>query len=301
MALDVNDIRHFAAVARAGSTLAAAQALRVNQTTCARRIAALERALGLTLFERASTGYRLTPGGAQLLAHAERLEHAAAELEQAAANLTRAQRAEIRFSTSDVLADLVAGPAIASFARLHPDIRVALRVDSRAVDLTGREADIALRAAPEMTEKALVARKIMETPWAFYCVSTYAAEAGMPKTLDDISRHPIAALEGRPTDMLRAAFPQVNIRAISNSMNALVEVIKSGGCIGAVPMLVGEQHRELVRCFVLDIDAGGLWIMFHERLRREPHIRAFVDHLTAHIKTWRDGLINEQGGSRVSA
>jgi DNA-binding transcriptional LysR family regulator len=290
MKLDLNDIRHFAAVARGGSTLAASKALRVNQTTCARRIAALETDLGLTLFERGNTGYRLTPGGTALLAHAERIEDAAAELERAAATLARAQRAEIRLSTSDVLADLVAGPAIASFARRHPEIRVTLRVDSRAVDLTGREADIALRAAPEMTDPALVARKIMDTPWAFYCAGAYAPEAGLPQTLHEISCHPIAALEGRPTDMLRDAFPTADIRTISNSMTALVEVIKSGGCIGAVPMLVGEQHVELTRCFVLDIDAGGLWIMFHERLRQEAHIRAFVDHLSGHLQSWRNSM-----------
>ena len=70
-------------------------------------------------------------------------------------------------------------------------------------------------------------------------------------------------------------------------MKALVDVIKTGEGLGALPMLVGERHPELKRCFVLDIDAGGLWIVFHERLRRAPHIRAFVDHLAAFIHSWQ--------------
>ena len=61
--LDWNDLRYFLAVARTGSTLAAGRTLRVSQTTAARRVTALEAALGLILFERRPTGYALTPAG----------------------------------------------------------------------------------------------------------------------------------------------------------------------------------------------------------------------------------------------
>jgi DNA-binding transcriptional LysR family regulator len=146
MKLNLDDLTHFLAVARTSSTLAASKMLGVNQTTCARRIGALEKAMGLTLFDREPTGYRLTSVGTALVAHAERVEAASALLQQAARELMRAERAEIRFSTSDVLADLIAGPALASFARENPDIRVALHVDSGTVDLGQNEADVALQA-----------------------------------------------------------------------------------------------------------------------------------------------------------
>ena len=73
---DWNDIRYFLSVAKTGSTLAAGRALKVSQTTAARRVAALEEALGLTLFERRQAGYSLTPAGEDLLARAEEVEHA---------------------------------------------------------------------------------------------------------------------------------------------------------------------------------------------------------------------------------
>src|ERR1022692_2100317 len=72
--LDWNDLRHFLAVAREGSTLAAAKVLRVNQSTVHRRLAALEECLGCALAERHPTGYRLTELGRQLQSHAERVE-----------------------------------------------------------------------------------------------------------------------------------------------------------------------------------------------------------------------------------
>ena len=75
--LDWNDLRHFLAVARTGSTLAAGKSLRVSQTTAARRVTALEAELGLSLFERRPTGYVLTPAGEALVAQAESVETAA--------------------------------------------------------------------------------------------------------------------------------------------------------------------------------------------------------------------------------
>ena len=74
---DWNDLRHLLAVARHGSTLAAAKALQVNQSTVQRRLVALERVLDCSLVERHPTGYRLTEIGQQLRARAERVEQEA--------------------------------------------------------------------------------------------------------------------------------------------------------------------------------------------------------------------------------
>ena len=74
---DWNDLRYFLAVARDGSTLAAARALRVSQTTLARRIAALESELGVRLFEKRQAGYSLTPAGEELVERARQVEQAA--------------------------------------------------------------------------------------------------------------------------------------------------------------------------------------------------------------------------------
>ncbi len=288
---DLNDVRHFLAVAHTGSTLAASKMLGVNQTTCARRIAALEQALGLTLFERTASGHRLTASGRFLVQQGEKVEAAAAVMLEAAQELARAAHAQIRFSTSDVLADLVAGPAVASFAQAHPSISVIFNADSRAVDLAQGEADVALRAAPAMEEQQLVVRKVMDTPWAVYCAAAWAKGHEMPTSITEAATHPLATLEGRPSAMLSSVIPASTVRYASNSMKALIEVIKTGECVGALPILVGEQDADLKRCFVLDVDAGGLWIVFHERLRHAPHVRAFVDHLAAFILAWQQGLV----------
>lgn len=86
---DWNDLRAFLAVAETGSTLAAGRRLRVSQTTAARRVAALEAALGLTLFERRQAGYALTPNGEALLEAARAVEGAATGFAEAGAALSR--------------------------------------------------------------------------------------------------------------------------------------------------------------------------------------------------------------------
>jgi len=287
MTWDLNDIRYFLAVARSGSTLAASKILGVNQTTCARRIAALEAALDLTLFERTAAGYRTTESGVALIASAEQIEVAALQMGRLAEEVKRAGRAEIRFSTSDVLADLVAGPALAHFTRVHPDIRVTLHVDSRSVDLENGEADVALRAAPAMDNAKLVVRKLMDSPWAVYASAARVFDGPPPKSLLEIPRYPLATLEGRPAEILRRLFPNANLRYVSNSMKALVEAIKTSDCLGALPMLVGDADPALRRCFTIDLDGGGIWVVFHERLQNAPHIRAFVDHLAQFLRAWR--------------
>ena len=87
--MDWNDLRYFLAVADQGSTLAAGRALRVSQTTVARRIAALEEALGLPLFEKRQAGYTLTPAGEELVDRARQVEAATEGFTEASAALAR--------------------------------------------------------------------------------------------------------------------------------------------------------------------------------------------------------------------
>src|SRR4029453_6914998 len=87
--LDWNDIKYFLSVAEEGSTLAAGRHLRVSQTTVARRIAALEEALGLQLFDKRQAGYVLTPAGEGLVDRARQVEAASEGFAEASAALAR--------------------------------------------------------------------------------------------------------------------------------------------------------------------------------------------------------------------
>ncbi|HYF09950.1 MAG TPA: LysR family transcriptional regulator, partial [Acetobacteraceae bacterium] len=141
-----DDLRHFLAVARAGSTLGGARALGVNQTTCARRIAALEAAMGTTLFERRQAGYRLTETGRRVLALAERVEGEVAALMQAVQAERRVLSGTVRATTNESLANLVLTPFLRRFREAHPGVRVEVVIGDRKLDIARGEADVALRA-----------------------------------------------------------------------------------------------------------------------------------------------------------
>ncbi|MDP1909605.1 MAG: LysR family transcriptional regulator, partial [Hyphomicrobium sp.] len=95
-----------------GSTLKAGRALRVSQTTVARRIGALEDAVGLTLFERRSAGYALTPDGDSLLRHARQVAAAAGQFETIAASRERDLSGSVRLTTQEIFAITLLAPMI---------------------------------------------------------------------------------------------------------------------------------------------------------------------------------------------
>src|SRR5689334_14201998 len=144
--LDWNDLKYFLAVAKRGSTLAAGRSLRVSQTTVARRIAALERALGVRLFDKRQAGYALTPAGHELLSRAEEVEHAASVFSEAAAAQLRDVSGSVKITTEEVYAITVLAPVLRELHELHPEILIELDTSQQVRDLGAGEADISLRS-----------------------------------------------------------------------------------------------------------------------------------------------------------
>src|ERR1044072_122976 len=144
--LDWNDLRYFLAVARDGSTLAAAKALRVSQTTVARRIAALEAALGFPLFEKRQAGYALTPAGKDLIKQAEQVEHAATGFADAASAQSRDVSGNVKITTEEIYAITLLTPLLRELHETFPDIVFELDTSQEVRDLGAGEADISLRS-----------------------------------------------------------------------------------------------------------------------------------------------------------
>jgi DNA-binding transcriptional LysR family regulator len=285
MDFEWSDLRYFLAVARHGTTSAAARALSVSQTTCARRIEALERALNATLFERSAGGYKLTALGSALVAEAARAEAGAQSFGRMAAD-AQSGRSVIRFTTSDWMAEHIAQAAVAAFARLRPDIRIALDVANERADLSAGEADVALRGGFSLDEPTLIARKVGETPWAFYCSVGHAEQHGAPRTMDEALGCSLAVPSGPAEEALRQVRADVNIGYSSNSTAALIGAIAGGGFVGPLPRVVGDLVDDLRFCCPVTYATPSLWVVYPERLRSASHVRAFVDHLSEHVSAW---------------
>lgn len=294
---DWDDLNVFVAVARAGTTLAAARRLGVSQPTVVRRIAALELAAGVALFERNRTGYRLTDAGQEILPLAEQVARDMAAIADVMASRSRRLTGTIRVTAAEPVANLLLAPAVLAFQRTHPDVEIQLLISDRFLDLARGEADVALRATINRLEDSdLTGRRLADAPWAVYCSRGYADTKGRPASLPQCEGHAILSSErstgGFPVMLwLEEAAPNARVVWRSNSLASLQSAVRAGLGLSPLPCLLGGNDPELVKCF----DAGGadcpdIWILSHARAGRQPHVRSFIEALSEHVITHADLL-----------
>src|SRR5438045_1481215 len=143
--IDWDDVRYFLAVSREGSVRAAAERLGVNHATVLRRIAQLEERLGVHMFEKLPSGYRLTAAGEEVLEFADQMEASSHLLETRVFGRDQSVRGLLRVTLAPPLATHLLMPDFADFARLHPDIEMEILSTGELANLTNREADVAIR------------------------------------------------------------------------------------------------------------------------------------------------------------
>ena len=186
---DWNDVKALLAVARGGSTAAAARELGVNQTTVARRLEALERDLDMRLVERLQTGASLTEAGLGLVTECEAMERAAQALKQKVEAHRRGVSGTLRVTLSEMTAISGVTPLLGEFRELYPDVTLELVITDDLLDVEAGQADIAFRGASALPDSNLVARKISKTYWALYCSRDYATRMGVPASPANLVGH----------------------------------------------------------------------------------------------------------------
>lgn len=283
--LDWNDLRHFLAVARTGSTLAAGKALRVSQTTAARRVSALEAELALTLFERRPAGYRLTPAGEALRERAEAVEAAAARFADAAATHTRDASGSVKLTVDEIYAVTLLAPILRDLHEAHPGILIELDTTEEKRDLAAGEADVALRMADRPTGGGLVGRRICTDHWTIYCSRDYAAAHGRPCRRRELKGHAFIGGGGPGVWMYYRRWLETNGLIDSVAMQhgtstGLLAAVRAGVGLAVLPTLIADHEPGLIQC--LPPEPGnprGLWLLTHERLRHTPRVRVVLDFL----------------------
>ena len=295
---DWNDLRYFLAVASGGSTLAASRTLRVSQTTVARRIAALERALGFPLFEKRQAGYALTPAGEELLARAGQVESAANGFADAASAHGRTVSGTVKITTEEVYALTLLAPLLPALHELHPDIMIDLDTAQAVRDLGAGEADIALRATKSMHDPpaGVVGRMLCIDDWTLYCSKTYAERHGVPTSREELATHSFIGGGGGNLWIHYQAWLQSlgleNQVAMHHATSGgLLSGVRSGFGISVLPCVVGDADPDLIRCLPpRDGHGRELWLCTHERVRHTPRVRVVVDFLYERLKRHIDSL-----------
>lgn len=293
---DWNDLKYLLAVAREGSTLAAAKALGVSQSTVQRRLVELEKRIGRPLVTRYATGYRLTELGTTLRADAEKVEESAVALERRAAasaedvagtlRVTCPEPLMYRFRQSSILDD---------FHARYPDLRVEFVMSDRYLDLAKGEADIAIRSG-DVEEGMLVGRVIADSVWAVYASRSYIEEHGRPERLEDLARHALVGFDGelsghRAAKWIAEVAPAAAIVARNNSVLGVLYAVKSGIGIAPLPTALGDDEPELVRVLGPINEMTKSWrLLTHPDLRRTPRVAAFFEFVVENLDVIRRAL-----------
>ena len=283
--LDWNDLRYFLAVARDGSTLAAARSLGVSQTTVARRIAALEQSLGLLLFEKRQDGYAISPAGEQLLGAARNVDRSATEFAEAAAAQSRDLTGTVRISTEEIYAITLFAPLLRELTETYPEILIDVDTDQEVRDLSAGQADVALRSTAGDQPAGVVGRLLCKDHWTPYCSRAYGERHGVPTTFAELKHHRLiggggAKLWPKYQQWLEHVGLEKQVTMHQPTSTTLLSSIRAGIGIAVLPCIIADAEPDLVQCLPPRQNHGRqLWLLTHERVRHTPRVRVVIDFL----------------------
>jgi DNA-binding transcriptional LysR family regulator len=291
MIQDWADLRVFLTLAREGNLTAAARRLEVSHPTVARRIRALEAAIGTRLFDRLPDRFVLTTAGEELLADAQAMERAAESIHRRSAGLTDTVRGTVRLSAGEAMAAFLARHLPTLRQRLE-GIEFELSASHTLANLSRREADLLIREqVPDLA--SLVTRKLGRVGYAVYAAASLAA-APLPR--DELRRRPWAGFDDDHNympgqswllELLAGARPAIRV----NNWLVLHETVRGGAGLAVLPCYLGDADPALRRVSAVLRDVGAdQWLLVHRDLRALPRVRAVMDALIELFQSERAAL-----------
>jgi DNA-binding transcriptional LysR family regulator len=282
-----DDLRVLLALHRHRSFLAAGRALGISTSTAARRVEALESALGRTLVHRGSRGTFVEPDALELISLAEQLELGLQAVRRDEGE--NALAGTVRISMGEGFVRPVTR-ALSELRRKHPALLLEIISEARLADLSRREADIGLRKT-KSSSPVLVERRVGQLEFGLYASQGYVERRLRGGRLEagDFERHDFVGYEGalerspQMTWLTRHGARRFPFR--SNSDFALEEAMEQGEGIW---MMADAQGRTLPGLVRLDVDlpmpSMPVFLVFHKDLRQVPRVRLVVSALEAAIR-----------------
>ncbi|QYA05060.1 LysR family transcriptional regulator [Rhizobium sp. B21/90] len=285
--IDWDDVRYFLAAARGGSVRATAKNLGVNHATVLRRIAQLEEHLGAQMFEKLPSGYRLTAAGEEVLEFANQMEASSHQLETRVFGRDQSVRGLLRVTLPPFLATHLLMPDIADFARLHPDIEMEIVSTGEVVNLTNREADVAIRMVSD--------RKTL--PLNLHGLKGPDLLAGVYMSCDRLAAWLADATDPiRPIVIRGQAVPDwVNdgeVRATgvpfrTPDADAQIAATRQGVGMSKLPCFVGDADHLLARVPGIDLKSRAtIWLLTQGETRKTKRVRLFTEFISHRLTAY---------------
>ncbi|WP_227444799.1 LysR family transcriptional regulator [Cognatishimia sp. F0-27] len=284
VSFDWNRARAFLVTAEEGSLSAAARALGLAQPTLSRQVEALQRELGVVLFERFGRGLELTPAGVQLLEHVRAMGQGAMALSIAAHGQSEAIAGPVTISASDAYAGLWLPPILQALRQQEPALAIRVVAENSASDLMRREADIAIRNF-RPKEADLVARRIAETSAGFYASDSFLDKHGRINTQSDWKDANLIApgdADGFLSALQSVGLPvgPTSIAYECTSYLAMWEMMRQGLGVAVLDVRLGDREDGISRATVDPISLPfPIWLVAHRDILTNRRMRLVFDFL----------------------
>lgn len=280
-AFEWTDLQYFLAVCERGSVGAAAQGLQVNHSTVLRRIANLERTLSVRLFDRLPRGYTLTEQGRELAASVAGVPEQLDAAQRRLTGIDRALAGTIRVTAPDTLSQVLLLPLLAEFQAMHQAVRLELVANNSFLNLTQREADVAVRGSNRPPEN-LVGRRAGVIRTALYGSRDYVESLGRGHAMADyrwVGHDPALSHLLSAKWMAKHVAPERVVLRV-DSLVAMAHAVASGFGVGWLLCPLGDARAELTRLEPprAEFDTQ-IWVLTHPDLRRVARIKALTDFL----------------------
>ncbi|MFK8018616.1 MAG: LysR family transcriptional regulator [Pseudomonadales bacterium] len=289
---DWNRARAFLVTAEEGSLAAAARALDMTQPTLGRQVAALEKEIGVDLFNRRGRGLELTPNGMNLVEHVRAMGDAASRFSLSATGKSDLVEGNICITSTELLATYVLPPMIQKLRQAEPGIEIEIISTNDESNLNRREADIAVRSfRPSQPE--LIVKKLSDVRGHLYAATTYLERLGNPKSMAEFNKanfidfeksgHLLSLLNSRGFELSTHNFPVV-------TRNHVVqwELVKLGVAISGMPEMIGDLEPLVERLIIPGLAPieAELWIVTHQELRTSRRVRTVFDFFVSEFANY---------------
>jgi DNA-binding transcriptional LysR family regulator len=287
--MDWDKLRIFHAVAEAGSFTHAGEKLNLSQSAVSRQISALEGSLRVPLFHRHARGLLLTEQGEVLYRTAHEVFGKLAMTEALLTESKDRPRGPLKITTTVAFGSTWLAPRMHEFLETYPEIELHLILSDKSLDLTMREADVAIRLAPPR-QAELIQRHLLTTHMHIFASPGYIKRHGLPRAPEELDDHRVVVY-GNDTSPpvpdvnwpLRVGRKGKDLRQPAMSVNnvyAVMRAIQSGAGLGALPEFMAQDDNELVR-ILPDLDGPQIdaYFVYPEELRTSKRIAVFRDFL----------------------
>ncbi|MES2324777.1 MAG: LysR family transcriptional regulator [Pseudomonadota bacterium] len=284
---DLNDLIYVAAVTQTGSLAAAARKLHVNHATVFRRIAQIEKDLGVRLFERGSGRYVATPAGEELAAAGAAIERTAEHSLLKVAGRDLRPSGVVRITTTDSIATGLLNPVLALCRIRYPQIALHIVIDNAMLDLAKRDADIAVRPT-RLPPDYLVGKRIAPLAFALYGAVHYLNNT----TACALSEHQWIALgdsqeRHRSLLWLQKIIPLNQVGYRIDGFSNIARACAEGLGLAVLPCFLGDSLAPLRRIQdPLPDLASELWVLTHPDLRNTTRIQTVFQFLYHELGKW---------------